>query len=67
MTKKIIKGRKYIVAGAFRTLEQKEQVQDIAQELGINILGFIFNDNTEFIEYLEPKPKPSFLKRFIKK
>lgn len=57
---RVIKGHKYLVAGAFDKL-QKDKVLEAAEQLGIEIVGFIFSENTEFIEYLEKKPEPAKL------
>lgn len=56
---RVIKGKKYIIAGNFKGEHTKEIEEILVKQLGIEVIAFITSDLTEFIEYVEPvEPKP---------
>jgi len=50
---KVIKGRKYILAGNFPPEHKQTFIDTLTKELGINIVAVVTSDNTHFIEYDE--------------
>lgn len=54
---KVIKGRKYILAGNFPAEHKQNFIDTLTKELGVEIVAVITSDNTHFIEYVEKLPK----------
>ena len=50
---KVIKGRKYILAGNFPAEHKQTFIDSITKELGIEIVAVTTSDNTHFIEYID--------------
>jgi hypothetical protein len=58
---KVIKGRKYLIAGNFVGEQNQREVKEtLEKDLGIEVVGFITSEYTTFIEYYEPQPKKGF-------
>jgi len=57
---KVIKGRKYILAGNFPAEHKQNFIDTLTNELGIEIVAVITSDNTCFIEY-EPEDTINFI------
>lgn len=54
---RVIKGRKYILAGNFPAEHKQTFIDNLTKELEIEIVAVITSDNTCFIEYVEQLPK----------
>ena len=59
---KVIKGRKYILAGNFPTEHKQTFIDSITKELGIEIVAVTTSDNTHFIEYVDEDSELNNLK-----